>query len=151
VEPKTASHTKISAKPTISRVARVIPPAVKTMIAGTSSVATTTDVRRSRVTVQGLRSTSARIPRNDSIIPDAARSCTAVLTSSGTRPTIARCPPNEAMSTTSSREACRRAWTTVSSWERMSAKARRTRVANRTNVVPADREPRLKTVPEKSR
>ncbi len=95
----------MSAKPTTSRVARVIPPAAKTTIAGSSRAATAADVTRRRLSVQGLASTSARMPRNDSIIPDAARSCTAVLTSSGTSPTIARCPPNEAMSTTSSRQA----------------------------------------------
>ena len=121
-QPKVASHAKISAKPMISRAARVMPPATKTTIAGTSSAATAADVTRSRLTVHGHATIRTRMPRNESIMPDAARSCRAVLTFSGTRPTIARCPPNEAMSATSTREACLRAWTTVSSRARMSAK-----------------------------
>lgn len=109
------------------------------------------DVSRSRLVVHGLAITSASMHRNESIIPDAARSCTAVFTSSGTSPTIARCPPKDAMSATSTRAACRRAWTTVSRRARMSANARRTRAAKTTNIVPDESDPRLKTVPEKSR
>jgi len=126
-------------------------PTTKVTIAGTSSPATATEIRRSRLVVHGLAITSARMQRNESIMPEAARSWRAVLTSRGTRPTVARCPPKDAISPTSSREACRLAWTTVPSRPRMSANVRRTRRANRMNIVPDDIDPKLNAMPEKSR
>lgn len=144
------SHRKISPKPMISSTARLIRPETNTAIAGTRTTAMPPEIHRRRRGVQGLASMTTRIPRNESIVPDAPRSCSAVLTLRGTRPTTARCTPNDAMSATSSRATCVCACTAVSSCCRMSASSRRTRAANTSSRPPADIDPVLKAMPEKS-
>jgi len=148
---KVTSHTKMRPKPMISSVARVMRPSTKTMTAGTSTTAMQAEMRRSRRGVHGLASMMTRMPRNDSIVPDAPRSCSGVLTLSGTSPTRARCAPNEAMSTTRARARWVWACTASSRRCRIIASSWRTRAAKTMSRPPADIEPMLNDMPEKSR
>ncbi|WP_133541240.1 hypothetical protein [Microbacterium sp. BK668] len=87
---KVTSQTKMRPNPMISSRASVMSPRTKTTIAGTSTTAIPAEIQRTRRGVHGLASMMTRMPRNDSIVPDAPRSCSAVSTLRGTRPTRAR-------------------------------------------------------------
>lgn len=79
-----------------------MPPVRKAAIAAPSPTATITLTRRSCAgTREPCTSASTMIPRNDSMMPDAARSWRNVLVFSGMQPTSPRWKPTEAFSHTS--------------------------------------------------
>ena len=152
VEPNVASHTKISAKPTISSAARVMPPATKTTIAGTSSAATPTEIMRSRRTVHGLAITSDEDAEERQHHPRCG-----ALVEGGVH--VERHEADDREVSAEGRDErdeqpARRAGGRGRPC-RAGRGCRRKRVARggRTGrtIVPADSDPRLKTVPEKSR
>ncbi len=97
----TPIQAKISTNPTSSNAARLMPRVTNAPMPATSPIATAAVAHRSAIGTWRWRSmVRARMPRNDSITPDAARSCRNRLALRGISPTRARWTPTDAISAT---------------------------------------------------
>jgi hypothetical protein len=92
----TCSQTKIRPNPASSKAARLMMPVTKTAIAATRTLATIHVARRSCGGMcRRADAVVARMQRNESMTPDAARSWRNWLTLTGMSPTPARWTPAE--------------------------------------------------------
>ena len=86
----TMSHAPTEVKPTNSKDARVMKPAVSSTMPDASSATHAPEARRNRRLNPGMPRLVETMPSSESPSPAAARSCSSVLTVSGMSPTMVR-------------------------------------------------------------